>query len=250
MPVANARAAAAALTFLTRVPLGRAIAVNAADVARGSPLFPVVGIAVGGLVGGTALLVDRALPSLAAGAIAVAVGLLVTGAMHLDALADVADAAGGSSSVRSLEIMRDARLGTFGVAAVALDLLLKVVALSALLDRGGVVRAVIAAAALSRAAPLPLAATLPYPRPGGGPGSVLSGRVSRLGAAVGVAVAVGAAVVLEGRTGLVMAATVAGTGIVLGLLYRTWLGGATGDCLGAVIEVGETGALLAAVALS
>jgi adenosylcobinamide-GDP ribazoletransferase len=243
------RAAAAALTFLTRVPLGRAIALDAIDVARGAFFFPIVGLAVGACVGGTALLFDHALPPLASAGLAVAVGVLVTGAMHVDALADVADAL-GTSRERALEIMRDPRVGAFGATAIALDLLLKVAAVSALLTRGGVLAAVVVSAALSRAGALPLASTLAYPRDEAGTGSVLSGRVSRFAAAAAVVLAAGVALVLEGRTGLAMTGTVSATVLALAFGYRGWLGGATGDCLGAAIEVSETFALLVAVALS
>src|SRR5262245_11857332 len=101
------RPAAAAVAFLTRVPLGRVVSVDAGDVGRGAWLFP----AVGGLVGGTAgLLADVTaawLPALAAGALAVALAALLTGALHLDALADTADSLGATSRERALEIMRD-----------------------------------------------------------------------------------------------------------------------------------------------
>ena len=88
------RPAAAAITFLTRAPLGRFVRVEAGDVARGAWLFPAVGGAVGG---GCGLIADVAaswLPALAAGGLAVGAAALVTGALHLDALADTADALG------------------------------------------------------------------------------------------------------------------------------------------------------------
>ena len=78
----------------------------------------------------------------------------------------------------ALEIMRDPRLGAFGVAAVALALLVEAASLGALANAGDVVAGFAVAGALSRAAPVPLAAVLPYGRAAGGPGSVLSGRVS------------------------------------------------------------------------
>jgi adenosylcobinamide-GDP ribazoletransferase len=250
MPAANVRAAAAAVTFLTRVPIGRSLVLDAADVARGSLFFPVVGLGVGACVGAVAALLDRPLPSLAAAGVALLVALLLTGAMHLDALADVADAAGGIGRERALEIMRDSRVGSFGAAAISLDLLLKVVAISALLDRGGAFRALVVSASLSRAAAPTLAAVLPYPRPEGGPGSVLTGRVPLRSAVAGAVFATAAAAVIEGRAGLAMAAAVAMTALALAGLYRRWLGGATGDCLGAATEVGETVSLLVAVAVA
>ena len=111
-----ADAAAAALAFLTRIPVRRAL--GADDVARGAVLFPLVGAGVGALSGVAALLLYPSVPALAAAGVAVAVELVVTGAMHADALADTADAAGAQTRERALEIMRDSRIGSFGAAAL------------------------------------------------------------------------------------------------------------------------------------
>ena len=250
MPAGSARAAAAAaVTFLTRVPLGRRVAVDAGDVARGALLFPLVGAGVGAVSGGVAVLAHPRLPALAAAGIALAVAAVVTGAMHVDALADTFDALGAGTRERAVEIMRDSRVGAFGVTALILDLLVKAAAVAALLERGGALQALVAAGALSRAASPPLAAALRYPRAEGGPGSVLSRRVTWWGALAAVALAVGVAVAADGSTGLAMAGCVAVTTTCLGLVYRGWLGGVTGDCLGAATEIGETGALLVAAAL-
>jgi adenosylcobinamide-GDP ribazoletransferase len=249
MPAASVRAAAGALTFLTRVPLGYAGAIDGRDVARGTVLFPVVGAGVGAAAGGVAILLHLRLPALAAAGIALATAVVLTGGMHLDALADTCDAIGATRD-RALEIMRDSRVGSFGAAAIAFDVLVRAMAVAVLLTRGGALAALVAAGALSRAASPPLAASLPYPRSEGGPGSVLTGRVSPLAAALAVAVAVGIAFLAAGITGLAMAGGIAVSTICLGFLYRRWLGGATGDCLGAATEIGETVALLVAAALA
>src|SRR4051794_32241388 len=99
----SARAAAGALTFLTRVPLPQIIAVGGEDVARGSVLFPLVGAGVGALGGVVALLAAHVLPAFTAAALACTVTVLLTGALHVDALADTADAAGTSTPERALE---------------------------------------------------------------------------------------------------------------------------------------------------
>lgn len=234
-----------AVSFLTRVPVGGEI--DADDVARGAALFPLVGAGVGAVSGGVAVLAHPTLSPFLAATAAVAVAAVVTGAMHLDALADTADALGAQSRERALEIMRDSRLGTFGATALALDLLLKVGAIATLLAHGHALASLVAAGALSRAVSPPLAATLAYPRVEGGPGSVLSGRTSFATAAVAVALGVAAAVLL-GRGWLILPA--AGVALILGLLYRRWLGGATGDCLGAATELSETLALVVAAALA
>jgi adenosylcobinamide-GDP ribazoletransferase len=255
MPAASAlaaegRAAAAALTFLRRLPLARKIELDGHDVARSAPLFPLVGAAVGAAVGGAAILAHAGFPPLAAAAIALAAGALLTGALHLDALADTADALAAGSRERALEIMRDPRIGAYGTIALALDLLLKTAALSALLERNDALLPLIVAAALARSAAVPLACFLPYARSDRGAGAVLSGRVSppaALGAAV---LAAALALLLLGRHGAAMLAAAAAVTLALGLWYRRWLGGVTGDTLGATVEITETLALLVALGLA
>jgi adenosylcobinamide-GDP ribazoletransferase len=249
MPGASLRAAAGALSFLTLVPVGRLVALEGRDVARGLVFFPVVGGGVGALSGGVAVELHPWLPAFTAAGVALAVAVLVTGALHVDALADTFDAAGGRGRERALEIMRDSRLGTFGASAVALDLLLKAGAIAALLTRGGTVPALIAAGALSRAASPPLAALLPYPRSGPGPGSVLTG-APRLQAAVGVGLGIAIAALAVGSDALWLCTAAGVVALVLGIVYRGWLGGATGDCLGAVTEICETTMLIVAVGLA
>ena len=249
MPAASVRAAAAAVTFLTRVPLGRAIVVGGSDVARGVVFFPLVGAGVGAVTGVTAIVLHERLSSFLAAGLAVAVSLVLTGALHSDALADTADALGASSRERALEIMRDSRIGSFGAAAVAVGLIVKVAAIAQLLDRGGALTALVAAGALARAASPALAAVLPYPRIEGGPGSVLAG-VQRFAALAALVIGCVIAVGVAGFTGVALAGTVVASTVVLGLAFRAWLGGVTGDSLGTATEVGETLALVVAAALA
>jgi cobalamin 5'-phosphate synthase/cobalamin synthase len=250
MPGASLRAGAGAVSFLTRVPVGRYVDVDGLDVARGAAVFPLVGAGVGALTAGVALLAAHALPAFVAAALGVAAAALVTGAMHLDALADAADALGGRGRDEALAIMRDSRIGTFGAVALALDLLLKVGCLATLLDRGHVVAGLVAAGALSRATSPPLAAVLPYPRVEGGPGSVLTGRLSVAAAAVAAALGASISLLAWWPSGVWLVVAAAGVAATLGLWYRRWLGGATGDCLGAATELCETVVLVVAAALA
>ena len=247
---AEGRAAAAALAFLTRLPLGRKLELDGRDVARSAPLFPLVGAAIGATMGGSAILADRALPPLAAAAIALAVGALLTGALHLDALADTADALAGGSRERALEIMRDPRIGAYGAIALTLDLLLKTAALSALLERNDALLPLVVAAALGRATAVPLACVLPYARLDRGAGAVLSGRVSAPTALGTAVLAAALAPLLLGWHGAAMLAAATTVTLALGLGYRRWLGGVTGDTLGAAVEITETLALIVALALA
>jgi adenosylcobinamide-GDP ribazoletransferase len=241
------RAPLAAVAFLTRIPVGRRIELGAADVARGAALFPLVGGAVGGACGVVADVLAGPLPTLVAGGLAVALAAVLTGAMHLDALADTADAFGGRTRERSLEIMRDHAVGAFGAVALVLACLVDAATVGALGATGDAALVGLAAGAAGRAAILPLAFLLPYARPGGGQGRVLEGM--RPGA---VLVGVGLAIVLAVPAGLPgLAALGAGAVVaaILGLYWLRWLGGVTGDVLGATAKLVETATLVTALAL-
>jgi cobalamin 5'-phosphate synthase/cobalamin synthase len=244
-----ARALAAAVAFLTRVPVGRLAAFDGEDVARAAPLYPAVGAAVGAAGGAVADALAGPLPALVAAALGVAVLAVVTGALHLDALADTADAIGGATRERRLEIMRDHAIGAFGATALALILVLEVAAVAALAERGLALESLVAAGAVSRWAPLPVAAVLPYARPEGQAG-VLAER-SGLGAStVGLAVAAGLAAAALRLDGLALVAAAGAVAVLAALACRAWLGGVTGDTLGATTQLAEAAALVVALALA
>jgi adenosylcobinamide-GDP ribazoletransferase len=248
MPGRSVRAAAAALAFLTRVPVGRLTALGPDDVARGAVLFPVVGAGIGALVGGVAVGLDSRLTLLLAAALAVAVEALVTGAIHLDALADTADGLGAPTRERALEVMREPTIGSFGASALALDLLVKTAALAALVDGPDPVLAATAALALGRTTPLALSWALPYAREGGGTGASLAGNARAPWLGAGLLLGVGVAVAALGLRGLWLAAGAAAAVLVVGVIARRRFGGVTGDVLGAAVELGTTLALVAAAA--
>jgi adenosylcobinamide-GDP ribazoletransferase len=248
MPAARAelRGAAGAVAFLTRVPVGRWIAVDADDVARGGALFPLVGAGIGAVAGGIAdALVGSLGPTLGA-VIGIAVATALTGVLHLDALADTADALGATSRERALEIMRDHSIGAYGATALVLGLAAKIAALGQLAGRGDALRYAVCAAAVARVVPVALSAALPYARPGEGMGRVLAG-AGRLRLLVAAAIAAGFCVWLGA---LPLFAVGAGVAIAVGFAARSWLGGVTGDVLGASAELTEIAGLVVAVALT
>jgi adenosylcobinamide-GDP ribazoletransferase len=226
----------AAIAFLTRIPVGRLAVLDGAAVRRGAPLFPLVGGAVGALGGGIVDLAAGPLPSLAAGALGLGVVAFVTGALHLDALADTADALGGTTRERRLEIMRDHAIGSFGAVALAIVLLFEAALLA---SETSAWSAFAAAAACARWAALPLAALLPSAREEGTALSGLSVTSVVLGLVAACAVAIG----VRGLEGLAAVGAAALTALVLGLFFRRWLGGVTGDTLGATSELAQAAAL-------
>jgi adenosylcobinamide-GDP ribazoletransferase len=248
LPAAALRASAAATSFLSRVPLGRVVAFDAADVGRGAMLFPLVGTAVGTAVGLTAISLHVWLTPVIAAALAVAVEAVLTGALHLDALADTADGFGGRSREHALEIMRDARTGVYGATALVLDLLVKTAALAALLPHPRAVLTVIAAWTVGRAAPLVLGVALPYARPGAGTGRALTDHAGPTSALIGASVAAAIAFAAMGVWAAAMIAALALVVLCLGLSSWQRLGGVTGDVLGAATELTTTLALVTGVA--
>ncbi|TAM46085.1 MAG: adenosylcobinamide-GDP ribazoletransferase [Gammaproteobacteria bacterium] len=236
------RAVWLAVQFLTRLPTPR---VEIDATARGTSVlfYPLVGLLIGALLA----LLHWPLATTDAGleaALLLLVWVLVTGGLHLDGLADSADAWLGSHGdrARALAIMKDPYTGPAGTAAVVLVLLIKFAALSALLWESAW-EALVVAPLLGRAALVALLLTMPYVRPDG-IGAEHAAHLPRISAA-GVLVATGVAVVawLEwDGLWLLAAAAVAVYGLRYLMLRR--LGGTTGDTLGASCEIVEATVLV------
>src|SRR5216684_1785656 len=157
-----------AVAFLTRLPMPYPAGPMPQNFVRAHRLFPVVGAAIGATVGLFCLGLRAAgLPDLAAAALALGVGALLTGALHEDGLADVADGFGGGRDVASkLEIMRDSRLGTYGALILLVSFAAKLSALAAIPD-SDVVQSLISAHALARGVLPAMSMSLAYAREDG-----------------------------------------------------------------------------------
>jgi adenosylcobinamide-GDP ribazoletransferase len=233
---------AIALQFLTLLPVRRAAASDA-DVGRSLVAYPFVGLIIGALVGAVAWSLERA-PVGVAAVIVLIVWVTLTGALHLDGLADSADAwAGGlGNRERTLEIMKDPRRGSIALVVVALLLLGKYAALEALIAQHRWL-AIGSVPVLGRAAVQALLLTTPYVRPGG-IGAALTAHQPRGWVAASLVLAVACVIAFEPLRGSMMTLAAA---IVLGLLRLLMmrrLGGTTGDTAGASIELTELAALL------
>ncbi len=241
----------AALTFLTRLPLRRAVAAPLTNLAGASWAFPLVGLAVG-LTGGTVYLIALALglPAIAAALLAVGATALVTGGLHEDGLADTADGFGGGvTRDDKLAIMRDSRIGVYGVLALLFSIALRVVALSQIGAGWGVLGALIASHALARGL-LPMAMRLLEPARADGLGAE-AGRPERRAALTSCGIAAAIALVAAGiRSGLAAAIAAGAAMAAMGWLAQRQIGGQTGDVLGAIEQSGEVASLLAIVAWS
>src|SRR4249919_1266212 len=140
-----------ATAFLTRLPMPHPQGPMPQNFVRAHRMFPIVGAMIGAAVGLLCLGLRHAgVPDLAAAALALGGSALLTGALHEDGLADVADGFGGGRDLESkLEIMRDSRLGTYGAMILLVSFAAKLSALAAIPDRY-VVPALIAVHALAR----------------------------------------------------------------------------------------------------
>jgi adenosylcobinamide-GDP ribazoletransferase len=238
---------AAAVQFLTRVPVRLAAPPS---LARSVPWFPVVGGLVGAAAGGVAAaLYDVTGPAVAA-VCAVVAGLLITGAFHEDGLADIADAFGGGWTVdERLRILKDPRHGTYGVAALCSSVAVRIVCVASLPTGATAFAGLVAAHALARGAAVAVMAVVPIVgRDGLGAGYARS--VGRAGATVGVAAALGIAVVATGWWCGPLAIAAVGGAVVVAWLACRKIGGITGDVLGAVEQVCECVVLVVVVALA
>lgn len=239
-----------AVAFLTRVPVGAAGRRGTPDLARAAGWFPVVGAVLGAVLLLLAHVLAGRTTVLVAVVLVVVVEVAVTGALHLDGLADLADGLGGTDRASRLRIMKDHATGVYGTAAVVLALLLQVallVALVPLTDPTATALTGAAAWSLSRAAMLPVALSLPYARAEGTGRTLVQGLALRHTLLAWVVPT--ALCALLGTTGLAMlACALAAAALVRWVALRA-LGGATGDVLGATAQLALLAALLGATLL-
>ena len=238
-----------ASTFLTRLSMPVAANTGRGDLAVAAWAFPLVGLAVG-LAGGLAFAAATCfgLTSWLAAITAVAVQLALTGALHEDAVADVADGfGGGADRDAKLAIMRDSRIGTYGVTALILALAARLGAMDALADPGPVVAALVVSGAVSRGGMVWLMRALPAAREDGlGHAAGVPARDAVVGA---TAIAGIIALIFAGIGGGLAALVGAGLGtLAIGALARRQIGGQTGDVLGAGQQVAEVLCLAALIA--
>jgi adenosylcobinamide-GDP ribazoletransferase len=238
-----------ALTFLTKLPWPWPGPADEAALARSMLWFPWVGALLGLAFWGGWTGLTKILPMPAAAALLLAFTVWITGGLHLDGLADTADGLGGGRSpADALHIMKDSRVGAFGVISLIVVLLLKFSLFLSFNDTG-VTRGLLLYPVISRWGMVLLAYLSPYARAEGGLGQAMTMGVSRRVVAWASLSAVALSVVFLGVKGLVLFG-VAGLAVWLGSLYfQKRLGGITGDILGATNEVLEVLVLTGAVLL-
>ncbi|CAH2604001.1 Adenosylcobinamide-GDP ribazoletransferase [Rhodovastum atsumiense] len=239
------RAVLAAAVFFSRLPVPRRPLLDAADLRRAACYWPLIGLVVGAAMGTCWAAARPWLAAPVAAGLAVAVGVLLTGALQEDGFADVCDGfGGGATRERVLAIMQDSCVGSYGMAGLVVMVGLRWQAMAAL--PGAILPAtVLAAQAASRAWAVALMAVLPYARGEGSRARPVVGRKSAprlaLAAATGLApFLLGVPLPALGAAALVWLGCV--------LWFGGRIGGYTGDCVGATQQVTELAILLAVLA--
>jgi len=236
-----------AVAFLTRIPIRLSENNEKQKLADVMWAFPLVGVFVGG-VASFAMWIgyEIGLSPLVCGLTAVATQALITGALHEDGLADVADGFGGGHKiVDKLKIMRDSQIGTYGVLALIFSITFRAgliagmtsqtIAVIALLSAGAVSRALIALAMNQ----LELVRTDGLASQAGQPTNESTLVTLALGGAI--------AFLLLGAAGWFVLAFAFGATVLMGLYAKRQIGGQTGDVLGTVQQVTETAVLLGVI---
>ena len=223
----------AAIRFLTIIPVRG----GDAPPGKAAAFFPLVGAMIGAAGAGVLTLARHAFPPSIAALATVAFWITISGVLHEDGLADVADAVrAGRSQERVLAILKDSRIGTYGAIAILLSVLARWQALE-FLATPRVVETLIASQAVPRAAMVAMAWCS---RPAGsGLGAALASTLSTPAALAAIAQGVAAALLCGWRPGFAM---IAGSVLIV-QAARAWfyrrLGGVNGDCLGFTEQVLE-----------
>jgi adenosylcobinamide-GDP ribazoletransferase len=231
-----------AMAFLTVLPV--ATSEGGPGERLGRAYFPAIGAVVGLAAAAVFVLIGSFTTPLLGAVAATATLALLTGALHLDGLADSADGLfGGGDVARRLEVMRDPRLGSFGIVAIALVLIGEVAAIASM-SPGRAVSGLVIAGALSRLAMLSVITLVPYVRTSGLGVAAGDSTHRAFDLALGASLAA-VACLLDWPRALLALGLVALSALAVVVLARRRLGGATGDIYGATAELCMLAALIA-----
>ena len=240
-----------AIQFLTRVPVRLESAWSPERFAASVRHYPLVGLLIGGFAAAAIVGASEFFPTSVAVLLSTGLTMLLTGAFHEDGLSDAFDGIGGGTTrERALEIMKDSRIGVFGMLALAMAVLTKVTTLS-ILPVDVIVFSLVAAHGLSRWSCVLVIATSRYVRN--------DGTGKPVAASISVPAMIYATLVGAAGFGLLYfqltptIAVGACAGMLIGhtlirLFYEPKIGGFTGDCLGATQQISELGIYLGILA--
>ena len=237
----------AALGFLTSIPVGKR-AMEGKSLAGSAVYFPLVGLLIGFILAGVDYGLGRVLPNLLTSAITVTALVLLTGALHFEGFVDACDGLfGGHTRERRLEIMRTKNVGAYAVAGGVLLLILKFAAIASLSHESTRFWVIVMFPMLSRWGMTLALSVFPYAREQG-LGTAFRG-IKLNYIVVAGAIALIAAVIFVGLSGIILFAIATIIAILTGLWVTKLLGGLTGDIYGAINELSEVIILIAATGI-
>lgn len=233
-----------ALVFLTVLPVTAAAPTSPRELGRAMAYFPLVGFGLGLLLAGCHLGLGILFPPAVVALLVLLLLIAVTGALHLDGVADTADGMYGlRDRATRLRIMKDSRVGAMGVIALCSLLLLKVISLNAI-PLAEQWQVLVALPVVGRWMMVALAVLAPYARSEGGTGSAFVEEAGRRELAIATMILAAVLLGLFGLWGLTLLAALCLAVIAVERYFKARLGGVTGDILGAVCEWSEAFFLL------
>lgn len=247
-----------AVMFYTRIPCPRWVGHDDQHIAQSTRYFPFMGWIVGGLYAALVLLFDLLFPSHISILLGILGSVLITGAFHEDGLADVCDGFGGGwTKEKILDIMKDSRIGTYGVIGLVLVFFLKfysTVQLYPSTDPLLFVALVVSSHSLSRAMSVVIIYTLPYVR------MDPSSKAKPVSTGIGLSGLLVASffglipflyfIIRSAHWPFVFVLLFMGAiTMYLAFYFKKWIGGYTGDCLGATQQINEVMFLIGLLAL-
>lgn len=248
------------VSFLTRIPVGNSLRYSEDLMNQSLRYYPVVGLLLGLILSTVLFICQSFLPLIPSVIITVASGIAITGAFHEDGFADLFDGIGGGTDVeRTLDIMKDSRLGTYGVSALAMMLLLKISVLVELAERMDIsylIFSLTTAQMLSRTSAVLVIASSDYVRLDGKAKPIADAISSNTLTALNLITFISLIIIgiFMGLNFIILSVTGAAIGhFIMRRLFEPRLKGYTGDCLGAVQQASELGiyvVLLGALSIS
>jgi len=228
------------IQFLTRIPVPVNLNVTAEDFGKGLVFAPVVGLIIGAILAGVYYVLSLIFPAYVTAVFIIIVYIILTGGLHLDGLGDTFDGLfSNRSKERILEIMRDSRVGTNAVLAIACILLLNTALVSAFNDEH-IIKVLLLMPVAGRIGSLIGSGTSTYARSGEGLGKSFIDYCGVKEIIIGIALYMLIFYTIGGELALLVSVFPVITALLLTRILTSKIGGATGDILGAVCELNQT----------
>jgi adenosylcobinamide-GDP ribazoletransferase len=228
-----------ALSFLTILPTGRNIPVDEKSLARSMAFFPLVGLVIGLFLAIGHYLFYLILPPSISLWLILGLLALLTRGLHLDGFADTMDGlASGGTREKILEVMKDSRIGAFGVISLILLIGAKYLALDQI-PNSSIPKSLILMAVLGRNSMVLVCYRSPYARPEGGLAKPFVENLAAHEMVFSLASAFGIALLLMGMKGVALFLGISLFCVAYRFFFTKKLGGVTGDVLGAANELAE-----------